>query len=169
MKPTADEIIKTLGLTPHTCGYVTESYLSKLEIPANVIPSEYEGSRPLGDVLYFLVTPEAPVQLHRIRSDQMYHHYFGGTLEVLLLYPDGKSEVKKVGSSVENGVRPQLFIPGGTFHTARVEDGADYSLLATSVWLKALPPDVEMGDPEKLMAQYPSAAEEIKSFSGKGK
>jgi hypothetical protein len=29
------------------------------------------------------------IRLHRIRSGQMYHHYLGDPLEVLLLYPGG--------------------------------------------------------------------------------
>ena len=47
-------------------------------------------------------------------------------------------------------MRPQLFIPGGTFHTARVAGGGEYSLLGTSVWLRAEPSDVEMGDIAEL-------------------
>lgn len=58
----------------------------------------YEGGRPFGSVLYFMVTPEARIRLHRIRPDQMYHHYLGDPLEVLLLYPDGNGAVQRVGS-----------------------------------------------------------------------
>jgi uncharacterized protein len=61
-------------------------------------------------VLYFLVTPEASVQLHRIRSDQMYHHYLGDPLEALLLYADGRHDMMQVGSDLSSGMRPQLFI-----------------------------------------------------------
>ncbi len=79
----------------------------------------YEGDRPCGSALYFLVTPEAQIVMHRIRSDQLYHHYLGASLEVLLLYPDGNGEVVSVGSNLDAGERPQLFLPGGTFPTPR--------------------------------------------------
>jgi predicted cupin superfamily sugar epimerase len=126
MPLTADAIIKLLDLRPPTtCGYVSEPYRSPLEIPQSALPAGFVGSRSLGNVLYFLVTPEARVRLHRIRSDQMYHHYLGAPLEVLLLYADGRSEMKTVGSDLAAGERPQLFIPGGTFHTARVKAGGD--------------------------------------------
>jgi predicted cupin superfamily sugar epimerase len=115
-------------------------------------------------VFYFLVTPDARVRLHRIRSDQMYHHYLGDPLEVLLLYADGRSEVKLVGADLASGMRPQLFIPGGTFHTARVRSGGSYSLLGTSVWLRADPRDVEIPDAEQLSAKYPQARDEIAAF-----
>jgi len=33
-----------------------------------------------------MVTPTAPVRLHRIRNDQLYHYYLGDPIEVLLLH-----------------------------------------------------------------------------------
>jgi uncharacterized protein len=162
---TPSEIIETLGLAPATCGYVAEPYRSALMLPQSVLPPGYSGTHMLGNVLYFLVTPDAGVQLHRIRSDQMYHHYLGQALEVLLLYSDGKHEVKMVGAELAAGMRPQLFVPGGTFHAARVISRDGYALLGTSVWIRAEPADVELGNATQLSAAYPMAAEEIESFA----
>ena len=167
-RPTAEEIKAMLGLEPHpTCGFVAETYRSStLKIPANALPEAYEDDRPCGSALYFLVTPEAQIVMHRIRSDQLYHHYLGDPLEVLLLYPNGDGEVITVGSDLEVGERPQLFLPGGTFHTSRLEPGADYALLASTEWPGVEPPDVEHGDVEALMEAYPSFGEEIRAFTG---
>ena len=89
-----EEIRQLLGLSPHpTCGFVAETYRATGRIPATALPGEYGGSRPFGTALYFLVTPEAHIVLHRIRSDQQYHHYLGDPLEVLLLRPDGSGGV----------------------------------------------------------------------------
>src|SRR3954468_12270006 len=166
MSLTAEQIIQVLGLEHATCGYVRETFRSRAELAANVLPAGYAGEHSLGNVLYFLVTPEAPVGLHRIRSDQMYHHYQGAPLEVLLLYADGRSEVKVVGQDLAAGMRPQLFIPGGTFHTARVAAGDSYALLATSVWVRAEPSDVDMGDAAALMKTFPGAQAQIAEFTG---
>lgn len=166
MRPTSAEVRQLLQLTPPTtCGFVSEPYRSSLQIPQSALPVGYEGSRSLGNVFYFLVTPDARVLLHRIRSDQMYHHYLGDPLEVLLLYADGRSEVKLVGADLAVGMRPQLFIPGGTFHTARVAVGGEYSLLGTSVWLRAEPADVELGSVDELAAKFPQARGEIAAFT----
>ena len=165
-EPTANEIVEWLQLqAPTTCGFVSEPYRSAWQIPQGALPPGYEGCRTLGNVFYFLVTPAAHVLLHRIRSDQMYHHYLGAPLEVLLFYADGSSELKMVGNDFRAGMRPQLFIPGGTFHTARVAQGGDYALLGTSVWLRAEGADVEMGSYDDLAAQYPAARDQIASFS----
>ena len=162
------EIIKILGLAPATCGYVSEPFRSVIEMPASVLPPGYSGDHSLGNVLYFLVTHDAGVQLHRIRSDQMYHHYLGEPLEVLLLYAAGTHDVKTVGNDLSSGMRPQLFVPGGTFHTARVTSPNGHALLGTSVWLRAEPADVEMGDAVRLAKEYPAAAVEIAAFAKQG-
>jgi uncharacterized protein len=159
-------IIDKLGLKLHgTCGFMGETYVSNLQIPASALPADYQGSRPLGGVLYFLVTPHSSVHLHRIRSDQMYHHYLGDPLEVLLLNSGGVGEVRVVGADLAAGMRPQLLIPGGTFHAGRVRSGGGYALLGTSVWAKADPADVELGNPEKLTRAYPAMRAAIAEFA----
>jgi predicted cupin superfamily sugar epimerase len=165
-QPTAEEIKGMLGLKPHpTCGFVTETYRSSLKIAVESLPEAYESDRPYGSALYFLVTPNAQIVLHRIRSDQLYHHYLGASLEALLLYPDGSGEIVTVGSDLGAGERPQLFIPGGTFHTSRLAHGADYALLASTEWPGVEPPDVEHGDIQTLMDTYPDFREEIRAFT----
>ncbi len=160
------EIIKSLDLHPHpTCGFTHEIYRSALQVPAADLPAGYDGPRTLGGFLYFLVTDQARIRVHRIRSDQMYHHYFGDPLEVLLLYPDGRSAVCVVGPDLAAGMRPQLLVPGGTFHAGRIRPVGNYALLGTSVWLRAEPSDVEMGNVELLTAKYPTAKAEIVSFT----
>ena len=164
--PSAEEIKDLLGLEPHpTCGFVAETYRSSSKIPASALPQAYEGDRPFGSALYFLVTPGAQIVLHRIRSDQLYHHYLGASLEVLLLYPDGTGEVVTVGSDLGAGQRPQLFLPGGTFHTSRLAPDADYALLASTEWPGVEPPDVEHGDADALVRAYPDLRDEIRAFT----
>jgi predicted cupin superfamily sugar epimerase len=142
-----------------------ETYVSDLSIPAASLPADYQGSRPLGGVFYFLVTPQAGVRLHRIRSDQMSHHYLGDPLEVLFLCPGGKGEVRVVGTDLAAGMRPQLLIPGGTFHAGRIRTGVGFALLGTSVWARAEPADVEIGDPERLQAEFPTMRAAITEFA----
>lgn len=163
---TSEEIKAILGLEPHpTCGFVAETYRSAARVPAEALPDVYGDDRPVGSALYFLVTPDAQIVLHRIRSDQLYHHYLGDSLEVLLLYPDGDGEIVSVGTDLRAGERPQLFIPGGTFHVSRLAPGAGYALLASTEWPGVEPPDVEHGDAEALMEAFPKFREEIRGFA----
>jgi uncharacterized protein len=73
---TADRIIALLQLEPNaTCGFVRTTYVSTQSVAAGGLPPPFADARPIGSALYFLVTPSAPVRLHRIRNDQLYHYY----------------------------------------------------------------------------------------------
>jgi hypothetical protein len=64
---TAEEIVRLLDLEPNaTCGFVRVTFLSKQAIAPGGLPAPFADGRPLGSALYFLVTPGAPVRLHRI-------------------------------------------------------------------------------------------------------
>ena len=166
MNLTANEIKAMLGLERHpTCGFVAETYRSSLRVPVWALPEPYERSRSYASALYFLVTPDAQIVMHRIRADQLYHHYLGDPLEVLLLYPEGSGAVATVGSDLGAGMRPQLLVPGGTFHASRLAPGASYALLASTGWPGVEPPDVEHGDIDALVKVYPDFREEIYAFT----
>ena len=163
---TADEIKALLKLEPNqTCGFVRETYKSALNIAPGGLPAPFQDGRPAGTALYFLMTPQAPVKLHRIRNDQLYHYYLGDPIEVLLLYKNGDSELVIVGPNLLGGHRVQLFIPGGTFHTARITGKRRWFLGASTEWPGVVPEeDVELGDADQLARKYPEAAADIRTF-----
>ena len=112
-----------------------------------------------------MVTAEAPVKLHRIKNDQLYHYYQGDPIEVLLLNESGTSELVVVGPNVGGGELVQLFIPGGTFHTARITGHRRWFLGGSTAWPGVDPTrDVELGDKEELAAKFPEAAADIRDF-----
>ncbi len=161
---TVEEICDLLDLAPHpTCGFVRVSYVYPHQLAPGTLPEPLEAARALGSALYFLVAPAAPVRLHRIRSAQLYHYYLGDPLEVIMLQADGRIERVTVGPDLRAGERPQLLIPGNTFHTARVQ-GA-WFLGASTEWPGVEPADVEVGDLAALCAAYPDAADDLRAIA----
>lgn len=161
---TADEICRLLDLSPNaTCGSVHVSFVSSHTVAPGGLPAPFADGRPLGSALYFLVTPNAPVRLHRIRNDQLYHYYLGDRLEVFLLHTDGRSERVMVGPDLRGGERVQLLIPGSTFHTARVM--GRWFLGASTEWPGVVPADVELGDLDELAAAYPDVGAEVRAIA----
>jgi uncharacterized protein len=163
----ADEIRTVLQLEPNaTCGFVRETYKSDLAIAPGGLPAPFQEGRPAGTALYFMVTPEAPVKLHRIDNDQLYHYYLGDPIEVLMLRENGDSELVVVGPNIVGGELVQLFIPGNTFHTARITGKRRWFLGGSTEWpgVVVRDRDVELGDVEQLAAKYPEAAADIRSF-----
>jgi predicted cupin superfamily sugar epimerase len=183
---TADELRALLELEPNaTCGFVRLTYVSKQAIAMGGLPAPFADGRPLGSALYFMVTPGAPVRLHRIRNDQLYHYYLGDPLEVFLLHADGSTERVIVGPDLRRGERVQLLIPGNTFHTARLigpqsifrKNGDRFSaenattrdsswfLGASTEWPGVVPADVEIGNLEQLAGKYPAVAGELRAIA----
>jgi predicted cupin superfamily sugar epimerase len=113
------------------------------------------------------VTPAAPVRLHRIRNDQLYHYYLGDPLEVLLLRDDGASERMIMGPDLRAGQHTQLLIPGNTFHVARLLQRGRWFLGASTEWPGVIPADVETGDVEALAAKYPAVAADLRAIASR--
>ena len=163
---TVTEICSLLNLEPNaTCGSVRVSFVSQQSIAAGELPAPFADGRPLGSALYFLVTPGAPVRLHRIRNEQLYHYYLGDPLEVFLLHGDGSSERAIVGSDIRGSERLQLRIPGNTFHTARVIGHQRWFLGASTEWPGVVPADVEIGNLEELAENYPAVAADLRAIA----
>ena len=162
----ADEIRKLLDLEPNaTCGFVRLTFLSKQSIAAGGLPAPFADGRPLGSALYFMVTPVAPVRLHRIRNDQLYHYYLGDPIELLLLHADGGTERIILGPDLRGGQRVQQLIPGNTFHTARLIGRRRWFLGASTEWPGVVPADVEIGNLDELAAKYPTVAADLRAIA----
>jgi uncharacterized protein len=163
---TPDEIMKLLDLEPNaTCGFVRVTFLSKRTVAAGGLPAPFADGRPLGSALYFMVTPGAPVRLHRIRNEQLYHYYLGDPLEVFLLHGDGRAERVIVGPDLRSGQRLQLLIPGNTFHTARLIGQRRWFLGASTEWPGVIPADVEIGNLDELAGRFPDVASDLRSIA----
>lgn len=162
-----EDIISLLQLEANaTCGFVRVTFLSELSVAAGGLPAPFADGRPLGSALYFLVTRQAPVRLHRIRNDQLYHYYLGGPLEVFLLHEGGAAERVIVGRDIRNRQRLQLLIPGNTFHTARLVGDGSWFLGASTEWPGVVPAeDVEIGDLDRLAQAYPSVADDLRAIA----
>jgi predicted cupin superfamily sugar epimerase len=81
------------------------TYLSALTIAPSGLPAPFADGRPLGSALYFMVTPNPAVRLHRIRNDQLYHYYLGDPIELFLLLGDGNAERIVVGPDLRHSAR----------------------------------------------------------------
>src|SRR5215208_8179608 len=162
----ADDILNLLKLEPNaTCGFVRVTFLSKESITPGGLPAPFADGRPLGSGLYFMVTPEAPVRLHRIRNDQLYHYYLGDPLEVFLLHADGATERIVVGPELRSGQRVQLLIPGNTFHTARLIGQHRWFLGASTEWPGVIPAHVEIGKLDEIASRYPAVASDLRAIA----
>src|SRR4051794_3061641 len=75
----ANEVIRRLNLQPHPKegGFFRETYRAADSLPASAL-ADYPGPRNYGTAIYYLLTPGTFSAMHRLRSDEIFHFYFGG-------------------------------------------------------------------------------------------
>jgi predicted cupin superfamily sugar epimerase len=155
--PTAEEIISLLRLKPHPVegGYFVETYRSDEEISEECLPVRYGGARSLGTAIYYLLTPDSFSAIHRLRTDEVFHHYIGDPVEMLQLLPDGSGAVFTLGPDLQGGMRPQVVVSAGVWQGARLRTGGMFALMGTTVSPGFDFDDYEVGHRESLLASYP--------------
>jgi len=145
------------------------TYLSPQSIAAGGLPPPFSDTRPMGSALYFMVTPTAPVQLHRIRNHQLYRYYLGDPLEVLLLHDRPRcrwAESARRGTPTALHPRRHVsYCAGDGAHTARVMGRRRWFLGASTEWPGVVPADVETGNVEEPAAKYPSIAADLRAIA----
>lgn len=159
----ADAIIRTLGLEPHPeRGYYRETYRSSSDVQS----PRHHGTRAASTAIYFLVTAEEPTTfLHRLVSDEVFHLYDGGPLEILRLFPDGSWDVAVLGMNLDAGERPQVVVPAGTWFGTELRAGASHCLVGCTVAPGFDFADFELAQGPELVARYPAAADRIRRMS----
>ena len=117
MHPRAAALIETLDLEPHPeGGFYRELFRSS----ETVRPSDQRGDRSALTTIYFLLTAESYSRWHRVRSDEVWHLYEGGPLEVLELDASCHELTTNQLAGVDtDGVRPVHVVAAGKWQAAR--------------------------------------------------
>lgn len=164
-KPTAEELIKQLELEKHPeGGWYRETYRSVEVVRRNGLPARFAGDRSFCTAIYFLLQSGEISALHRIKSDEMWHFYAGGSLTVQVITPSGDSYPLKLGSNMSDGEVFQDVVPAGSWFGAEVS-GDGYSLVGCTVAPGFDFADFEMGSREQLLKEFPEKAEIIQRLT----
>ena len=163
MSARAREIVARLGLVPHPeRGFFVETYRAA----ATVVAPANGARRAAGTAIYFLVTREQPTTfLHRLLSDEVFHLYEGGPMEVLLLR-EGEGgarsgQVARLGLDLAAGERPQLVINAGTWFAVELSPEASHCLFGCTVAPGFDFADFELAQGPELAERFPEHRERI--------
>jgi len=155
-------LVNHLRLRPHPeGGFYAETYRSTDEM----IP-EWTGShRSVSTAIYFLLTAGIFSAFHRIRSDELWHHYMGGTAEIHVFDPGGDYSIIRLGTDITNGEVPQALVPAGSWFASRVSPGVSYVLAGCTVAPGFDFADFEMAERDQLIQQYPRYEDIIRKMT----
>lgn len=158
---TADQIKKLLNLAPHPVegGYFRRTFTSaaNLDLP--------RGTRPQGTAIYYLLEAGAFSELHMLDSDEMFHFYLGDPVEMLQLYPDGRSAVFTLGQDLAAGQQVQLLVPAGVWQGMRLIGEGKLALLGCTVVPGFNYADYHNAGYEELVAKWPEQGERIRALT----
>jgi uncharacterized protein len=116
----ADEVIERLGLLAHPeGGFYAETFR------AEALPFELpgQGSRSASTAIYFLLRTQDFSALHVVKSDEVWHHYLGDTLELHCFDTASRHRQVRLGTAFEQGERPQHVVQAHELQAARVLPG----------------------------------------------
>jgi uncharacterized protein len=159
-------IVERFELVPHPeGGYFREVYRSATKLEHPGIPPGTPAARTAGTLIYFLLSGNDFSAFHRVRfSDEIWHLYAGGPLELHLIDRDGRLERRVLTTDVLRG-EPTCTVPAGTWQSARLVDGASYALGGCSVAPGFDFDDFEMPPAADLLEWFPRHAAIIRALT----
>ena len=153
---TVDFLVKKLNLLPHPeGGYYKETYRSEGKIPHGCLSSDFTGDRNMATGIYFLIEKENFSALHKIKSDETWHFYYGNALEVIEIDEQGNLNITQIGSNIQEGETFQYTVKANTWFGSRVSNNGTFSLVGCTVYPGFDFNDFELAQREELIKLFP--------------
>lgn len=147
-------------------GYFRETYRCAESVGQPPLPERYApGPRAFGSAIYFLLKGTQVSRLHRLKSDEIWHFYFGDSVTVHILGAGGIHSSIRLGDDPEKGEHFQAVVPFGSWMGAVVDTPSGYALVGCTVSPGFEFRDFELGRREELIARYPEHRELIEKLA----
>lgn len=128
MHPRAETLIRMLDLRPHPeGGFYRRVHQSALRVER----SDDGVERRALTCIYYLLPQGVRSRWHRVMADEAWHHYEGGTVELLSFAPDGSKPSRQRLGPLHESTAPVWVVPATWWQAAHTL--GDYSLVGCSV------------------------------------
>jgi predicted cupin superfamily sugar epimerase len=167
---TAEDVKQLLGLQPHPRegGWYVRTWESpEFVTPGAFEPARYDGPRRTATAIYYLLEPGTFSEMHVLQSDEIFHHYLGGPVEMLQLFADGSSAVTVIGKDIAAGQKPQHVVPRGVWQGSRLLEPEGWALLGCTVSPGFEFSDYKDASAEELIAAWPAEQERIRLLTNR--
>lgn len=153
---TVDTLVKELNLLPHPeGGYYKETYRSEGTIAQACLLPDFSGERNMATGIYFLIEKGNFSALHKIKSDETWHFYYGDVLEVIEINEQGDLMITKIGSNILKGETFQYTVKANTWFGSRVSTNGNFSLVGCTVYPGFDFNDFELAKRDDLIKLFP--------------
>ncbi len=156
MHAEAERLIRALNLKPHPeGGYYGEVYRSGIRVATS------EAARDAVTSIYYLLADDMYSAFHRLKSDEIWHHYCGSPVSIEVIQTDGSHREVVIGMND----RWQAAITAGVWFAAKLRDSDSFALVGADVAPGFDFVDFEMGEREALIADFPQHRRLIERFT----
>lgn len=162
---TAQTYINNYNLQQHPeGGWYIETYKSKELVPPMGLPKRFDGERPFSTAIYFLLEQGNFSAFHRIKSDECWHFYAGGSLLVYIITPEGSLEIVRLGNNPEKEEVFQYVVPANCWFASIPDINTDFSFVGCTVSPGFDFRDFELAYSSNLISLYPQLSDIINRF-----
>lgn len=149
-------LVKKFNLLPHPeGGFFKENYRSLEMMPHSSLPKRFCGDRHYSTAIYFLLERGDFSVFHKINSDECWHFYAGSTLLIYIIHLNGKLEIIKLGSNVNEGEQFQAVVPAECWFASEPASTTDFSFVGCTVAPGFDFGDFELAKMDELSKNYP--------------
>jgi predicted cupin superfamily sugar epimerase len=163
---TVETLVEELNLLPHPeGGYYKETYRSEGKITQACLSSDFKGDRNIATGIYFLIEKGNFSALHKIKSDETWHFYYGDALEVIEISEQGNLSITQIGSNILKGETFQYTVRANTWFSSRVFGNGNFSLVGCTVYPGFDFNDFELAKRDKLIQLFPQHSQLISELT----
>lgn len=152
---TAVELINRYQMLLHPQGgYFKQTYRSDEGIAAAHLPARFGGDRLLSTAIYFLLEGKQFAAFHRIKSDELWHFYYGIALNIYVIHQTGELEIIKLGNNLINDENFQAVVKAGCWFASRPINENSFSFVGCTVSPEFEFAGFELAEGVELSKQY---------------
>ena len=152
--------IQKLKMEAHSeGGFYKETYRSDF-----TVNNENGAQRNVCTAIYFLLADADKSHFHRIKSDELWFHHQGETLEIVYI-ERGILNTLYLGSNLDAGEVLQATIPANTWFASKLKNQKGFGLVSCTVAPGFDFADFEMAEKQQLLTEFPNLESVIDMYA----
>jgi predicted cupin superfamily sugar epimerase len=146
-------------------GYYREIYRSGEFINIEGLPNRYGNRRVFSTSIYFLLDGRQVSKFHRLKSDEVWHFYYGSSIKIYIIDENKKLNEITLGNDLSKGEIFQFTITKNNWFGAELIDKNSFALIGCSVSPGFDFEDFELADKDMLLKNFPQFENVIKRLT----
>ena len=152
----AQDYILQLNLHPHPeGGFYRQTYSCLESIPVTALPQRFGADRPISTAIYYLLEQGDYSCFHRIKSDECWHFYAGGSLDIHIIDSNGDYQLVKLGNNIQHGEIHQYVVVSMAWFAVEPSAKTSFALAGCTVAPGFDFADFEMARKKALVKIFP--------------